>query len=61
MSSADKFYKQYGPRSGVIKRQAWSGSKLFDTLIVFLKEFFEKVDFEKKSRQQKSMQNYPVG
>ena len=28
--------------------------------MVFLKEFFEKVDFEeKKSRRQKSMQNYP--
>ena len=26
-----------------------SGSKLFDTLIVFLKFFFEKVNFEKKS------------
>ena len=25
------------------------GFKLFDTLIVFMKEFFEKVDFEKKS------------
>ena len=24
------------------------GSKLFDTLIVFLKEYFKKVDFEKK-------------
>ena len=30
--------------------------------MVFLKEFLEKVDFEKKiSRQQKSLQNYPVG
>ena len=29
------------------KRQAWTGSKLFDTLIVFLKEFLEKDDFEK--------------
>ena len=25
---------------------AWSGSKLFDTLIVFVKEFFEKVYIE---------------
>ena len=32
------------------------------TKMVFLKEFLEKVDFEKKiSRQQKSLQNYPVG
>ena len=30
------------------------------TLMVFLKEFFEKVDFENMSRRQKSMQNYPV-
>ena len=27
--------------------------KLFDTLMVFLKEFFEKVDFEKISRREK--------
>ena len=25
-------------------------SKLFDTLMVFLKDFFEKVDFEKKKK-----------
>ena len=31
-------------------RRAWSGSKLFDTLMVFLKDFFEKVD----SRWQKA-------
>ena len=36
--SADNIFKQFGSRSG---------SKLFDTLIVFLKEFFEKSDFEK--------------
>ena len=29
--------------------------------MVFLKEFYEKVDFEKLSRRQKNMQNYPVG
>ena len=42
--------------------KARSGSKLFVTLIVFLKEFLEKVDFEKKkiSRLQKSMKTYPV-
>ena len=34
VSSADNLCKQFGPRSG---------SKLFDTLIVFLKEFFLKV------------------
>ena len=34
--SADNFRKQFGP---------WSGSNLFDTQMVFLKEFFEKVCF----------------
>ena len=29
-------------------------TKLFDTLIVVLKEFFEKVNFEKKSQQRKT-------
>ena len=29
------------------KCRACSGSKPFDTLMVFLKEFFEKIDFEK--------------
>ena len=32
-----------------------------ETLMVFLKEFFEKADFEKNHRQQKSLKNYPVG
>ena len=36
--SADKFCKQFGRRSG---------TKLFDSLMVFMKEFFEKVDFER--------------
>ena len=34
LSSADKLCKQFGPRSGLTKCWAWSGSKLFDTLIV---------------------------
>ena len=55
MSSADNFCKQYGPRSGQTKCRACSGSKLFDTQMVFLKEFFEKDDFEKISRRQKSI------
>ena len=41
MSSADNLYKQFGTRSE---------SKLFDTLMVFLKEFFRKYDFEKKQQ-----------
>ena len=58
MSSADNLFKQFGSRPGPRKCRAWSGSKLFDTLMVFLKEIFEKVDFEKISRRQ--MQNYPA-
>ena len=50
VSSADNLCKQFGTRSGLTKCRAWSGSKLFDSLVlVFLEEFFEKVDFEKKS------------
>ena len=48
-SSADIFCKQLGPKSGPTEHPAGSGSKVFDTLIVFLKEFLEKSDFEKKS------------
>ena len=37
-------------------------SNLFDTQKVFLKEFFEKVDFEKKSADdKKSMKNFRGG
>ena len=42
--SAENFCKQFGPRS-------WS--KLFDTLMVFLKEFFQKVCLKIFSRRQK--------
>ena len=41
--------KQFGPRSGQTC-QSWSGSKPFDTLIVFQKEFFEKVSFDKSEQ-----------
>ena len=34
--------------------KAWSGSKLFHTRIVFLKEFFEKVNFEKSQQMTKA-------
>ena len=40
VSSADYLYKQFGPRSGHTKCLAWSGSKLFDTMI-FLNYFFK--------------------
>ena len=42
---------------------SWSGSKLFDTLIVFLKKFLRKLILKKNVRRQrgnKSMKNYPV-
>ena len=43
----DDFCKQNGPRSGPTERWSWSGSKPFDPLTGFLKEFCEKVNFEK--------------
>ena len=53
VTSADNLGKQFGPRSGPTNRRAWSGSKLFDILMVFLKEFFQKNNFEKKSADDK--------
>ena len=53
VSSSDNFCKQFGSRSGPTKCRAWSGSKLFDTLMVFLKDFFENGDFEKISKKDK--------
>ena len=35
--SADNISKQFWPRSGPTQCRSWSGSKLFDILIVFLK------------------------
>ena len=48
LSSADNLYKQFGSRSGSTELRSRSGSNPSDTLIVFLKECFEKVNFEKK-------------
>ena len=42
--------KPFVTRPGPTKRRAWSGSKLLDTLIVFLEELIEKVDFEKENQ-----------
>ena len=50
LSSADNICKQFGPTSGRTERQSSSGYKLFDTLTVFLKDFFEKVNFEKSQQ-----------
>ena len=57
--SADNFCKQFGTRSGPTERLTCSGSKLFDTLMVFLKEFFEKVDFEKNQQTTKKHEKLP--
>ena len=51
--SADNLCNQFETRSGSTKCRAWSGSNPFDTQMVFLKEFFQKVDFEKKSAEDK--------
>ena len=52
--SADNFSKQFGPRSGLTyMHRAWSGYKLIDTLIIFLKEIFKKVYFDNKSADYK--------
>ena len=45
VSSAHDLCKLIGPRSGLTKCRAWSGSNLFDTRVVVMKEFLEKVDF----------------
>ena len=44
--SADNLCKQFGPRSGPTEFWSRSGSKPFDTVIVFLKEFLLKVNFK---------------
>ena len=59
--SADDFCEQIGPRSGLIKLWSWYGSNLFDTRIVFLKEFFEKVDFDKNQQTTKEHLKYFQG
>ena len=54
VSSAGNLGKLFGSRSGATKCLVSSGSKLFDTLMVFLKYFFKKVDFEKKMNRRKN-------
>ena len=53
MLSADNICKQIGPRSGSTKCWAWSGCNLFGAPMVFLKEFFENVDFKKSADDKK--------
>ena len=60
--TADNFCKQFGPSSGLPEHRTWSESKLFDTLVVFLKEFFEKKnDFEKNQQTTKKVQKFSQG
>ena len=59
VSSTDNICKQFGLRSGPTKCRAWSGSKLFDTLMVFLKEFFKKADSEKNQQTTKKHEKLP--
>ena len=59
MSSAENFCEQFGPRSGPTKCRARSEFKLFDTLMVFLKEFFGKIDFEKNEQTSKMHAKLP--
>ena len=61
MSSADNLCAQFGPRSGLHKvgPDLDSGSKLFDTSMIFLKEFFEKDDFEKNQQTTKKHAKLP--
>ena len=61
LTSNDNLCKQFGSRSGPTKRQAWSGSKLFDTDGNPERFFFLKINLKKKSTEDnKSMQNYPA-
>ena len=56
VSSTDKFYKQFGPRSCPTNCWAWSGYNLFDTQMVFLKGLFWK-----KSAEDKKGEQFPRG
>ena len=54
VSSANNVSKQFGPRSGWTIRWAYSGYKLFDTLMVILKDlFFKKVILDKNQHTAK--------
>ena len=59
LSSADNLCKQFGLRSEWTECHSWSGSKPFDTLIVLLKECFEKDNFEKSRQATKYHENLP--
>ena len=59
MSEHYQDISQFEPKTGPAKRRSWSGSKPFDTLIVFLKENIEKNDLKQKSADDdKSINKY---
>ena len=59
LSSADNFCEQLDPDQDRQNVGPDLDPNCFDTLMVFLKEYFEKVDFEKNQQTTKNMQNYP--
>ena len=59
MSSTDNLCKQFGSRSGPTKCRALSGSKLFDALMVVLKEIIENDNYEKTADGKKIMKKFP--
>ena len=60
LSSADNalICKHFRPRPRLTQWRSWSGSKPYDTLILFLKEFFEKLNLEES--QQKATKAWKI-
>ena len=56
LSSADNLSKQFGSRSGPPWCQAWSGPKLFDSLLIHKWKKWKR-DFQKISRQNSTCLN----
>ena len=54
VSPADNFCKQFEPRSIPTKRRDWSGRNLFETLMVFWKNFSKKMILKKISAGDKA-------
>ena len=59
LSYAGDLCKQFRPRSGPTECWSWSGSKLLDTLIVFVKEFFEFFFLKKVNQQEEKHEKLP--
>ena len=57
---ADRLCQQFGPKSGPTKCWSWSGYKPFDTLKVFLKEFWKSWFWKKSAVDNKRMKNFPA-